>query len=569
MKRIKYFFIFAAFCFQITNCGGKMPSELADMVLINGNIATMDRSNSRAEAVAIKGDIIMDVGSNRQIDRYVDTDVTKIIDLEERLVVPGFIDAHVHFEGGGSSLMEVRLNSVTELEEIQRRVKEKVDEVGEGVWIDGGRWDHEILPGGKWPTKELIDAVAPKNPVVLSRVDGHSSLVNSLVLKISGITKDTQDPHAGKIVKDPITGEPTGILKETARRLIKRPRLSKEERYNNEKKAIKLALQEAARFGVTSLHNLTGNFEIFQELLNEGELTVRIYACASITKNSETLTIYKQWQKRFSNNNHMIKFGLLKGFIDGTLGSGTASFFKPYNDDPTTTGLPTMTQNELNDLVAFADKEGFQIGIHAIGSKGNNMVLNAYEEALRINGRRDSRHRIEHAQVLVPEDIPRFAELGVVASMQPTHCITDKRFAEKRIGKDRCKGAYAWKSLLNANAKIAFGTDWPVEPLNPVEGLYAAVTRKDRKGEPGDGWFPEEKISMEKAIELYTLESACASFEENIKGSIEKGKLADIVVLSQDLFEIPEDKIMDTKVVYTIIGGKIIYSSIAGSGSKK
>jgi len=259
----------------------------------------------------------------------------------------------------------------------------------------------------------------------------------------------------------------------------------------------------------------------------------------------------------------------LKGFIDGSLGSGTAAFFKPYNDDPTTTGLPTMTQSELDDLVAFADKEGFQIGIHAIGSKGNNMVLNAYEEALRINGRRDSRHRIEHAQVLIPEDINRFTKLGVIASMQPTHCITDKRFAEKRIGKDRCKGAYAWKSLLNADAKIAFGTDWPVEPLNPMEGLYAAVTRKDRKGELGNGWFPEEKISMDKAIELYTLESAYASFEEDIKGSIEKGKLADIVVLSQDLFEISEDKIMDTKVVYTIIGGKIIYSSIAGSGSKK
>ena len=444
-----------------------------------------------------------------------------------------------------------------------------MDEVGEGVWIDGGGWDHEILPGGKWPTKKLIDAVAPNNPVVLSRVDGHSALVNSLVLEISGITKDTQDPHAGKIVKDPTTGEPTGILKETAKGLIKRPRLSEKERYNNKKEAIKLALREAARFGVTSLHNLTGNFEIFQELLDEGELTVRIYACASLTKNPETLMKYKQWQKDFSNNSNMIKFGLLKGFIDGTLGSGTAAFFKPYNDDPTTTGLPTMTQNELDDLVAFADKEGFQIGIHAIGSKGNNMVLNAYEEALRINGRRDSRHRIEHAQVLIPEDINRFAELGVIASMQPTHCITDKRFAEKRIGKDRCKGAYAWKSLLNADAKIAFGTDWPVEPLNPMEGLYAAVTRKDRKGELGNGWFPEEKISMDKAIELYTLESAYASFKEDIKGSIEKGKLADIVVLSQDLFEISEDKIMDTKVVYTIIGGKIIYSSIAGSGSKK
>ncbi|NVM04821.1 MAG: amidohydrolase, partial [Candidatus Helarchaeota archaeon] len=392
-----------------------MPAEIADFVLKNGNIVTMDRNNPKAEAVAIKGDIIIAVGSDKQIDRYIDTELTKIIDLEGRLTIPGFIDAHVHFEGGGKSLMEVRLNGVAELEEIQRRVKEKIDEVGEGAWVDGGGWDHEILPGGKWPTKELIDAVAPKNPVVLSRIDGHSVLVNSLVLKISGITKDTPDPYAGKIVKDPVTGEPTGILKETAKRLIKRPKLSEKEQYDYKKKAIKLALQESAKFGVTTIHNLTGNFETFQQMLDKGELTVRIYACANLTKKPEKIKMYKKWEKKFSNNNHMIKFGLLKGFIDGTLGSGTAAFFKPYADDPTTTGLPTMAQDELNDLVSFVDKESFQIGIHAIGSKGNNIVLNAYEEAIRRNGRRDSRHRIEHAQVLIPEDIPRFAKLGVIA----------------------------------------------------------------------------------------------------------------------------------------------------------
>jgi predicted amidohydrolase YtcJ len=539
-----------------------MSDNIADLVLRNGEIITIDKNNPRSEAVAIKGDRIIAVGSNKDIDRYVDIDVTKIIELEGKLVVPGFIDAHVHFESGGESLMEINLSGVTTLEEIQKRIKEKINEVGEGKWIYGRGWDHEIFLGGKWPTKELIDVVSPKNPVVLTRVDGHSCLVNSSVLKISRITKNTPDPPAGKIVKDPITGEPTGILKESAQKLIKSPQPSEMERYETRKKAIKLAINESARLGVTGIHNLTGDFEIFQELLNNNELKVRVYACASITKDTKTLKTYKEWQKKFENNNHMIKFGYLKVFIDGSLGSGTAAFFEPYTDDPTTTGLTTMSQVELNKLVTLIDKQGFQLGIHAIGSKGNNMVLNAYEEAIKKNGKRDSRHRIEHAQVLIIDDIPRFKEYGVIASMQPTHCITDKRFAEKRIGKDRCKGAYAWKSLLDTGANIAFGTDWPVEPLNPIEGLYAAVTRKDREGESGDGWFPEEKISMEKAIELYTLGSAYASFDENILGSIEKGKLADMVVLSRNLFKIPEDKILETKVIYTIIGGEIIYSSI-------
>ncbi len=565
MKNLKKIFIITAACFLILNCGGKM--QITDLVLKNGKIVTIDKNNPRAEAVAIKDDKIIAVGTNKEIDKYTDIQVTKIIDLDERLVVPGFIDAHIHFEGGGASLMQIDLNGVTTLTEIQKRVKEKIDKVEDGIWIYGRGWDHEILPDKKWPTKEIIDDVAPKNPVVLRRVDGHSTLVNSLVLKISGITGNTPDPRGGTIIKKPSTGKPTGILKETAQGLIKSPKLSKKESYDNSKKAIKLALKEAARLGVTGIHNLTGNFEIFQELLDRKELTVRVYACASITKEKKVLESYKEWQKKFTNNKNMIKFGCLKGFIDGTLGSGTAAFFKPFDDNPSTAGLPRMTQKELNELVAIVDNEGFQIAIHAIGSKANNMILNAFEETISINGKRDSRHRSEHAQVLIPQDIPRFTQLGIIASMQPTHCITDKKFAEKRIGKERCRGAYAWKSLLNAGAHIVFGTDWPVEPLDPMEGLYAAVTRKDRKGEPGDGWFPEEKISMEKAIELYTLGSAYASFEENIKGSIQIGKLADIVVLSQDLFEIPENKIMDTKVVYTIIGGKIIYSSITDAAN--
>ena len=278
-----------------------------------------------------------------------------------------------------------------------------------------------------------------------------------------------------------------------------------------------------------------------------------------LTADEEKLAGYDQTRKQFPLKDKWIRFGVLKGFIDGTLGSGTMLVFEPFEDSPGNTGLPQMPYEELEKRIVAADNHGFQIAIHAIGDKGNNWVLNAFEKAQQANGKRDSRHRIEHAQILHPDDIPRFAELGVVPSMQPTHCITDKRFAEKRIGTDRCRGAYAWRSLLDTGAKIAFGTDYSVEPLDPLEGLYAAVTRKDRTGEPGDGWFPEEKLTMEEAIELYTLGSAYAEFMEDRKGIIRQGYLGDIVIMNNDLLTIPHDEIMSSKVDYTIVGGKVVY----------
>ena len=560
MSKVHILAMILALFFTVTNCGEKMTADLA---LINGKIVTVDKYNPEAEAVAIKGDKILAAGSNSEIDKLIDIKTTKIIDLKGKMAVPGFIDAHIHLVGAGQQFMQIQLRGVSETGEIRKRVKQKINESEKGEWILGGGWDHEILPGKKWPTKEIIDPVSPDNPVVLDRIDGHSCLVNSVVLKLSGITKNTPSPPGGLIVKDPVSGEPTGILKETAGGLIKRKQLLKKEQYEYDKKAVKAALKEAARYGVTGIHHLNENFEIFQELLKNGELTLRVAVNGHITKNPEKLKEYKQWQNILTNNNHMLKFGYLKGFVDGTLGSGTCALFEPFSDNPATKGLPRMSQEELNEYVVLIDKEGFQIGLHAIGTKANNMVLNAYEEAAKINGSIDSRHRIEHAQVVIPADFQRFAQLGVIASMQPTHCSSDIIFAEKRLGKKRCEGAYAWKSFLDAGAAIAFGTDCPVEPINPMEGLYASVSRKTRSGEPKGGWYPEERLSMEKAIELYTLGSAYASFDEKIVGSIEKGKLADIVVLSQDLFEIPEDKIMQTEVVYTIVGGKIIYSSIA------
>jgi hypothetical protein len=290
-----------------------------------------------------------------------------------------------------------------------------------------------------------------------------------------------------------------------------------------------------------------------------GKLTLRIYSGGSLTADKQRLRRYVRLQKKYPREGNWIRFGYLKGFIDGTLGSGTALFFDPYVDAPKKTGLPQMPYQELEKLVVTLDKAGFQLGIHAIGDKANHWVLNACEKARQLNGKRDSRHRIEHAQVLGDDDIPRFAALGVIASMQPTHCITDKRFAEKRIGTRRCRGAYAWQRLMDAGATIAFGSDYPVEPTNPLEGLYAAVTRKDRVGETGDGWFPDQKLSMEKAIELYTLGSAYAEFMEDRKGMIKEGYLGDVVIFNNDLMSIPHDQIMSTKVDYTIVGGEIVY----------
>jgi predicted amidohydrolase YtcJ len=419
----------------------------------------------------------------------------------------------------------------------------------------------------KWPTKELIDPVSPDNPVVLSRADGHSVLVNSYVLRQSGITKDTPDPYGGEIQKDRETGEPTGILKELARRLLKygakeEPRTPEEE----EERRIRewqAAFDMAARLGVTTVQLPPGNFEMYQKFRDMGKLTLRAYVGQRLDGlTDEMLQEYDQLRKKYPMEDNWIRFGYLKGHIDGTLGSGTALFFEPFEDEPDKAGLPFQPYEELERIIVEADKMGFQIGIHAIGSKGNHLTLNAIEKAREKNGARDSRHRSEHAQVLIDEDIPRFAQLGVVASMQPTHCITDKRFAEKRIGLERCQGAYAWRRLLDAGAKIAFGTDYGVEPLDPLEGLYAAVTRKDRAGEPGEGWFPDQKLTMEEAIELYTLGSAYAEFMEDRKGKIKENYLGDVVLFDKDLMTIPADQIMSAKVDYTIVGGKIVYKQV-------
>ncbi len=543
-------------------CSKPYEGPAADFVIKNAKIVTIDKGNPRAEAVAVIGEFIIAATSNKKIEQYIEEGKTQVIDAKGRLVVPGFNDAHIHFLSGGQSMMNLDFRYVHDVKTIQKMVAEKVKESKPGELIRGGGWEHETFPDKKWPTKEILDEVAPNNPVMLSRADGHSVWVNSYVIKMSGITKDTPDPPNGTIMKDPVTGEPTGIFKEGAQGLLKARssvRLTPEERAARADRALELALEAARKTGVTSIQQLNGGYEQFQRFKDEGRLTLRVTFNMAMPDNEERLKNLDELRQRFPQKDNWIRFGYLKAFMDGTLGSGTALMFEPFDDDPSTSGLPMMPYEKIERRVLDADAMGFQIGIHAIGTKANNWILNAYEKAQQVNGKRDSRHRSEHAQILLLSDIPRFAELGVIASMQPTHCITDKRFAEKRIGLERCKGAYAWQRLLKAGVHVAFGTDWSVEPIDPLEGLYAAVTRKDRTGEPGDGWFPDQKLSMEKAIELYTLGSAYAEFMEDRKGMIKKDYLADMVIFNNDLMTIPHDQIMPSKVDYTIVGGKVVY----------
>ena len=541
-----------------------MSQEKADLVIINGKVLTIDKENPAAEAIAVAGEKIIAVGSTKKIEEYIDKGKTEVIDAKGRLVVPGFNDAHVHFGPLDPDFIELRYT--TDPSVITEKVKAQVARSKPGEAIRGGHWVHEMFTDKKWPSKELIDKVSPDNPVLLNRADGHSVLVNSYVLKESGITRNTPVPFGGEIQKDPVTGEPTGILKDAAMDLIRlgneKVERTPEEQKERTWQGYLLAMKEAREYGVTSLQNAgAGDFDAYEELHKKGELTSRIDIGAPLTGDTAVLKKYKETEKKYPDEGNWIRFGYLKAFADGSIGSSTALMFEPYADNPATSGLAMWQYEELEKMVLAADKMGFQIGIHAIGDKGNNWILNAFEKAVEVNGRRDSRHRDEHTQTVQLSDIPRFAKLGVIPSMQPTHCISDKLFYEKRVGYERCKGTYAWRTFINAGSVLAFGTDYQVEPLNPMEGLYAAVTRKDRLGEEGNGWFPEQKLTMEEAIYYYTYGSAYAQFMEDRKGIIKTGYLADIVIVDKDLLTIPENEIMKTKVDYTIVGGKVVYAS--------
>jgi predicted amidohydrolase YtcJ len=531
----------------------------ADLVILGGKVFTADETHPWVQAVAVKDGKILAVGTTADIRGYVGP-ATQTLDVGGRLVLPGFYDAHTHFAAGGRSLTDLTFRGVDSVAKVQEMVAAKIKELPPGAPVWGSQYDHSLFPGGRWPTRQDLDKVSPANPVVIERVDGHSVWVNSLALEQSAITRDTPNPFGGEILKDQETGEPTGILAEAAVSLLKvkrsRPSSSAEE-------DILRGLDHARRLGLTSIatSSTPGEIEVYRKLEREGRLTLRVYAWLPV----EGLDSYIRHGIRQGQGDGLVRVGFLKMFIDGTLGSGTALMLAPFTDEPTKSGLPQYPYPKFAELVDKALGNGYQIGVHAIGDKGVRWVLDAVEAAWKKHGRRDLRPRIEHAQVVSPEDVPRFAELGVIASMQPTHCTTDMRFCERRIGPERSKNAYAWRTLLDHGARLAFGTDWPVEPLDPMRGLYSAVTRRSIEfGTPEGGWFPEQCLTMPEAVRLYTAGSAFASFEENSKGRLAPGLWADLVVLSQDIFTVEPRQVLRTEVLWTILGGRVVYHRGAG-----
>jgi len=539
----------------------KQGGKVADLVLLNGSIWTVNAAQPWAEAVAVDGDTIFKVGSTDEIKKLVGRE-TEVIDLDGAMVLPGFTDCHTHFLKGGFSLSGIQLRDVTSIAQFVERVEAKVREIEKGEWIINGYWDHEQFSPPTLPTKEAIDGVSLHNPVCVSRYDLHIALANSLALQIAGITKDTPSPDGGEIQKDPKTGEPTGILRDAAIDLVMRH--MPDPSFKTKLRAAEAALDHARKLGVTSVHDMANatsfsmNFEVYQELLKQGKLTSRLYFYVPIDK----IALLDELKLKSPFGNDWLRIAGLKGFADGGLGARTAYFFEPYVDDPGTSGLlaPQMfPEGIMGKRILQADKDGIQVAIHAIGDRANSIILDIFAKAVAENGSLDRRWRIEHAQHLRPEDIARYGELGVIASVQPYHAIDDGRWAEKRIGKERCQTTYAFKSLLDGGAVLALGSDWPVAPLNPLVGIYAAVTRQTIDGKNPQGWYPEQKISLEEAIKGYTLNPAYTEYAEKIKGSIEEGKLADMIVLNRNLFEIKPEEIKDSHVTMSILGGRILY----------
>jgi len=551
------------------------------LLLFNGKVFTADAFFSTAEAVAVDGEKIVAVGRGDDLKaRY---QAVKEIDLGGKLVTPGFNDAHVHFLRGAVALLNVNLTDAKTLDEAKARVAAKVKEVKQGEWIVGRGWDHTLW-GGKFPSRKDLDAVAPGNPVFLVRVDGHVGWVNSKALEMAKIDKTTKSPEGGEIERD-ATGEATGILKETSQGLVSRliPQPSPEQL----NKGMELALDMARRYGITSVQDNSGyeTTKLYREFLKADKLTVRVSEWQNFEDTVEELKRQRDEFASFKDDKNRLKLGAVKGYVDGTLGSKTAAMLAPFSDDANNSGIPRRPAEELTRMMVERDKEGFQITLHAIGDKANRMALDGFAVAqknrptgiftvydgqtLRKDGSKSGvsnndlnnplRHRVEHAQVVNPSDFKRFSELGIIASMQPSHAISDKRWAESRLGEYRVLGAYAWHLMQSYNIHVPFGTDFPVESINPYNTLYAAVSRQDAEGIPIGGWQPQEKLSIAAAIRCHTFESAYAEFAEKEKGIIQPGMLADLVVHSKDLLTVEPKEILTTEPVYTIFNGRVVY----------
>jgi predicted amidohydrolase YtcJ len=525
---------------------------------INGNIFTVKDKQPNAEAVLTEGDRIVFVGSNDEVRKRIDSS-TEVIDLGGKFMMPGFNDAHLHFLSGGFYLMGINLRPAKSIKEFRQIIRDYVHKYP-GKWVTGGRWDHENWDIKKLPSKKDVDDITAGTPVFVSRMDGHMGLANSKALELAGITKETPSPEGGLIVKDPVNGEPTGILKDNAMNLVSDviPAHTLDEYYE----AAVTSLNEAKRFGITSIQDIfsleeISAYEVYEKLESEKKLTCRISIRWPIEDYKSLLS--KKVKVGYGDN--FLRLGAVKAYSDGSLGSSTAWFFEPYEGDSTNSGLPNdiIIDGKLKRWAADVDKNHIQLSTHAIGDRANSYMLDLYEEIKNENPEWDRRFRIEHAQHIRPQDIHRFSQIGVIASVQPTHAIEDGVWAAKRIGNERIKYTHPYRSFLDNHVMVCFGTDWPVVTLDPLLTLYAAVTRRTVDGKNPGGWIPEQKISIEEAIKCYTLNSAYAEFTEKDKGSIEPGKLADFVVLSDNILKIDPVKIKNVKAEMTIVGGEIVY----------
>ena len=526
------------------------PQEQADTIYLNASIWTGVPEASRAEALAIANGEILAAGSASTIAKYKGEN-TRVVDLGNKFVVPGFMDIHTHFMSGGFQLASVDLRNAASPAEFSRRIAAFARDLPHERWITGGDWDHEMW-GGELPRRDWIDSITAAHPVFVNRLDGHMALANSKALLFAGIDQNTPDPAGGTIVRDAKTGAPTGILKDEAMGLVYRvmPEPSAAER----DEAFLRACDFAVAHGVTQVHDMGSwqDLHTYRRAQKLAPLKLRIYGLVPLSTWPELATFVAA----NGRGDDWLRWGGLKGFVDGSLGSTTAWFYRPYDDAPSTSGLMTTDTTHLRNWVLSADSAGLHVVVHAIGDRANDWLLQVYEEAGRKNGQRDRRFRIEHAQHLSAAAIFRFAELGVIPSMQPYHAIDDGRWAVKRIGSERIKTTYAFRALLNAKARLGFGSDWTVAPIDPLQGIYAAVTRRTIDDANPSGWVPEEKISVEEALRAYTAGDAYAGFQEGRLGTLERGKLADFVVLSEDLFAIDPIGIPQVKVLRTVVGGR-------------
>ena len=527
---------------------------IADKIYTNSLIWTGDSLHPKASALAVKDSMIIFVGDDYKKFKGSNT---AIIDVGGKMIIPGFIDNHTHFLGGGYQLASVDLKNAKTKEEFISAIKVYVSSLGKKRWIQGGDWDHEAW-GGELPQRQWIDSVTGDNPLFISRYDGHMALANSVAFKLAGIDKNTVSPKGGEIVKDPATGEPTGILKDAAMDLVYK--IIPDPTTVELDESLQRAIHHAWENGVTQVTDM-GSYggwidrETYKRAQERNRLSLRIYSFVPISTWKKLDSVVK----KEGRGNDMLRWGGLKGFVDGSLGSTTAWFYQPYLDAPHTTGLQVTDTNLLRKWILQADSAGLHIAVHAIGDRANDWLLSIYEEAEKKNGNADHRFRIEHAQHLTQDAIRRFAPLQVIASMQPYHAIDDGRWAAKRLDDKRLKGTYAFRSLLDAGALVTFGSDWTVAPLKPIDGIYAAVTRRTLDEKNPGGWYPEQKITVEEALRCYTVNNAYAGFHETKTGRLREGMLADFIILSENIFEVAPEKIRDINVIKTIINGKEVF----------